>query len=116
MRYSAVHFVMGISLIFISSNLHILIATALTLNAILSHLHLWPAVNATLKKKFGKWRIRFIFYGLSVVWLMPVIFYVFPEYHQSIGRAGTVYLMVFLGPPITMFEIYTKLEKGKNDE
>ena len=113
LRYSVVHLGLGISLFFTSPKIHQFIVVLLTLNALISHLHLWPTVHATLKNNFGKSRIYFIFFGLLIVWLMPLIFYMLPEYLKSVGRGGTVFLMFFLGPPITMFEIYPKLEKGR---
>lgn len=111
LRYSVLQIILGIAAMSLSDEPKDFLIVLMIVNAITSHIHLWPAIRATLVANGETWKIKFSFYFKLFLYSYPSVLVVFPS-SQSPGDFNKLFLVILLGPPVILFEAYFKLKKG----
>lgn len=85
------------------------------LAAVISHLHLWPALKATHVLKGDNRREKFEVWVVLFLWVaMFLMIFLIDQSTAFLGSSITFFIL--LGPPLFMFEAYSlRLAKGERN-
>ncbi len=113
LRYSLAHLCLVVVPFLIPVNAEFYLIIFIIINALTSHLHLWPARRATLVTNGETWRVSALFFFILFIYSLPIVLIAFPNSLDGKER-GTLVSILFFAPLLLMFEAYMNLAKGEN--